>query len=246
MVKYLYIAYQYLFAIPVLVVMTFLTSVMTILCFWCPNAAFPIWWQRTWSKCFFWLLFLPVEVEGMEHIEPGKSYVFVSNHQSMLDVWLIYGNLPVVFKWIMKKEVDKIPFVGAACRYAGHVCVDRSNPRSAYQSLERMKQTLRNGVCTVVFPEGTRTKTGQMGRFKRGAFQIALDLGLDIVPISISGAFACMKPGQPYVTRGKIRLYVGEPMPMNIDRTQETAIVREQEEAFIEQVRTRIAEQVVA
>lgn len=225
-----------LVALPLLLTATFITSVATILCFWCPNSAFIIGIQRLWSRLFFWLLFMPVTVEGRENIEPNKSYVFVANHQSMLDVWLVYGYLPVIFKWIMKKEVDSIPLVGSACRYAGHICVDRSNPRKALASLERMKTIMTNGVCTVVFPEGTRTKTGKMARFKRGAFQIALDLNLDVVPISISHAWDAMPPGAIFPRPKKLKLVIGKPVPMNIDKNQDPALVRAEEEAFIQKV----------
>ena len=180
------------------------------------NAEFVHRVQQFWSRSFYRLMFLPVTVEGLEHIQPGQSYVFVSNHQSMFDVWLIYGWLPVIFKWLMKAELRKVPFVGIACKAAGHIFVDRKNPKAAMESMENIKKQLKDGVCTVIFPEGTRTKDGQVGRFKRGAFQIALDLKLPIIPISLSGCYDVLPKGKPFVYRRPVRMYVGEP----IDITQ--------------------------
>lgn len=212
----LYGLYQYIIVWPIMVVLTLFTAVFTILFVPFRNAEFVHKVQQFWSRSFFRLMFLPVTVEGLEHIKPGQSYVFVSNHQSMFDVWLIYGWLPVIFKWLMKAELRKVPFVGTACKAAGHIYVDRKNPKAAIESMENVKKQLKNGICTVIFPEGTRTKDGQVGRFKRGAFQIALDLKLPVIPISLSGCYDVLPKGKPFVYRRPVRMYVGEP----IDITQ--------------------------
>lgn len=208
--------YQYIIAWPTMVILTLFTAVFTILFVPFRNAEFVHKVQQFWSRSFFRLMFLPVTVEGLEHIKPGQSYVFVSNHQSMFDVWLVYGWLPVIFKWLMKAELRKVPFVGTACKAAGHIYVDRKNPKAAIESMENVKKQLKNGICTVIFPEGTRTKNGQVGRFKRGAFQIALDLKLPVIPISLSGCYDVLPKGKPFVYRRPVRMYVGEP----IDITQ--------------------------
>ena len=212
----LYGLYQYIIVWPIMVVLTLFTAVFTMLFVPFRNAEFVHKVQQFWSRSFYRLMFLPVTVEGLEHIQQGQSYVFVSNHQSMFDVWLIYGWLPVIFKWLMKAELRKVPFVGTACKAAGHIFVDRRNPKAAMESMEQVKKQLKDGVCTVIFPEGTRTKDGQVGRFKRGAFQIALDLQLPVVPISLSGCYNVLPKGKPFVYRRPVRMYVGEP----IDITQ--------------------------
>ena len=213
---FLYGLYQYIVVWPIMVVLTLFTAVFTMIFVPFRNAEFVHRVQQFWSRSFYRLMFLPVTVEGLEHIQPGQSYVFVSNHQSMFDVWLIYGWLPVIFKWLMKAELRKVPFVGIACKAAGHIFVDRKNPKAAMESMENIKKQLKDGVCTVIFPEGTRTKDGQVGRFKRGAFQIALDLKLPIIPISLSGCYDVLPKGKPFVYRRPVRMYVGEP----IDITQ--------------------------
>ena len=132
----------------------------------------------------------------------------------MLDVWAIYGYLPVVYKWLMKAEIRKIPFVGTACKCAGHIFVERTNARSSFRSLQAIEKQLVDGVCTVIFPEGTRSKDGQVGRFKRGAFQIALDLGLPVIPISLSGCYEAMDRKATFVTWHPIHLHIGIPIDL--------------------------------
>lgn len=210
-----YFLYQYLVAWPLLVCLTIFTAVFTICTIPWRNAEFVHKVQQFWSCSFFWLMFIPVKIEGMEKIQPGQSYVFVSNHQSMFDVWLIYGWLPVIFKWLMKAELRRVPLVGIACKAAGHIFVDRKNAKASLESLQQIKNQLQNGICTVIFPEGTRTKDGQIGRFKRGAFQIALDLNLLIIPISLSGCFELLPKGKPFIYKRPVQMYIGKPMDIS-------------------------------
>ena len=163
-----------------------------------------------------WFFLLPVKVEGKSKLDPSSSYVFVANHQGAYDIFLIYGFIGRNFKWMMKKELRKIPFVGTACAVAGHIFVDRSNPRAALQSVELVKKELVDGISTVIFPEGTRTKTGEMGRFKQGAFKIAMDLNLPVVPLSLTGFYDAMPSGQAFVNpRARVRLHIGEPIDIS-------------------------------
>ena len=190
------------------------TAIFTVCTVHWRNAEFVHKVQQFWSRSFFWLMFLPVSVDGTEHIQPNQSYVFVSNHQSMFDVWLVYGWLPVIFKWLMKAELRKVPFVGTGCKAAGHIFIDRRNAKAAMESLKDVEKQLSNGVCTVIFPEGTRTATGEMGRFKRGAFQIAIDLGLPVIPLSLSGCFDIMPKGALTVRRHAAHMHIGEPIDL--------------------------------
>ena len=227
-----YILYQYLIALPLALVLTVFTSIFTICLYPWRNTEFVHKEQQFWSKSMCRLMLLPVHVDGLEHIVPGQSYVFVSNHQSMFDVWVIYGWLPVVFKWLMKAELRKIPFVGTACKAAGHIFVSRKNAKASFESLQLIEKQLVNGVSTVIFPEGTRTKDGKLGRFKRGAFQIALDLKLPVIPISLSGCYEVMPKGAWTVHRHPIHMHVGE--PINLGRFAEP-------QEAIEYVREKVA-----
>ena len=235
MKRVLYIVYQYLVAIPVLIVLTIFTALFTmLLCPW-RNSRFVHAEQAFWSRSFCYLMFLPVRMDGLEPIRPGQSYVFVANHQSIFDVFVIYGWLPVVFKWLMKAELRKVPFVGLACKAAGHIFVDRKNARASVESIAGIEKQLKDGVSTVIFPEGTRSKDGQLGRFKRGAFQIALDLSLPVIPISLSGCYEAMNRNAKTVTWHPIHMHVGKPIDLSLFPTDDPA-------AAIDAVRTAVAE----
>lgn len=209
-----YWLYQYLIAWPLLLVLTIFTALFTIATVFWRNAEFVHKVQQFWSRSFFWLMFLPVSVDGAEHIQPKQSYVFVANHQSMFDVWLVYGWLPVIFKWLMKAELRKVPFVGTGCKAAGHIFIDRRNAKAAMESLKEVEKQLVNGVSTVIFPEGTRSLTGEVGRFKRGAFQIAWDLGLPVIPLSLDGCLDVLPKGKPFVHRHPVHMHIGEPIDL--------------------------------
>ena len=209
-----YWLWQYLIAWPLLMVLTVFTAVFTVCTVFWKNAEFVHKVQQFWSRSFFWLMFLPVSVDGQEHIVPGQSYVFVANHQSMFDVWLVYGWLPVIFKWLMKAELRKVPFVGTGCKAAGHIFIDRRNTKAALESLKEVEKQLVNGVCTVIFPEGTRSLNGEVGRFKRGAFQIAWDLGLPIIPLSLDGCYEVLPKGKPFVYHAPVHMHIGEPIDL--------------------------------
>ena len=210
----IFVLYQYLIAWPILSGLTVFTALFTICTVHWRNAEFVHKVQQFWSRAFFWLMFIPVSVDGAEHIKPGQSYVFVSNHQSMFDVWLVYGWLPVIFKWLMKAELRKVPFVGTGCKAAGHIFIDRRSARAAMESLKEVEKQLTNGVCTVIFPEGTRTLNGEVGKFKRGAFQIAWDLGLPVIPLSLDGCYEVLPKGKPIVYRVPVHMHIGEPIDL--------------------------------
>lgn len=219
-----YWLWQYLIAWPLLMVLTVFTAVFTVCTVFWKNAEFVHKVQQFWSRSFFWLMFLPVSVDGQKHIVPGQSYVFVANHQSMFDVWLVYGWLPVIFKWLMKAELRKVPFVGTGCKAAGHIFIDRRNTKAAMESLKEVEKQLVNGVCTVIFPEGTRSLNGEVGRFKRGAFQIAWDLGLPVIPLSLDGCYEVLPKGKPFVYRAPVHMHIGEPIDLKQFSDQNEAI----------------------
>ena len=229
--KPLYIIYQYLIAFPLIIVVTLFTAIFTILCFPWKNGKAPRAVQVFWSRSVLWFLLIPIKVTGQENVDPKQSYVFVANHQSFLDVFAVYGWLPNNFKWLMKKEIRKVPFVGTACAVAGHIFVDRSNPRAALQSMDHIKKELVDGISTVIFPEGTRTKTGEMGRFKQGAFKIAMDMGVPVVPLSLGGFFKAMPSGQAFANpRARVSLHIGKPIDISQfnDINEAMEYVREQ------------------
>lgn len=244
MKKILTFLYQWLIALPIVVVITLFTAVYSIILFPFKNCKFVHGEQRLWSKLMVWLFWANVTVEGLENIEKGKSYVFVANHGSAFDTWAIYGWLPVVFKWIMKAELRKIPFVGLACKMTGHIFIERTHPKAAAQSLALAKKTLQNGVCMVIFPEGTRSKDGNVGEFKRGAFQIAFELGLPVVPLSLSGPYDMFPKGASLVNLGKsLKMVIGKPVDLKQYEKADpadTKAVREERAQAMEEIRQMV------
>ena len=152
---------------------------------------------------------------GMERLDPRQSYIFMMNHQSWFDIFTVYGWLPYFFKWIMKADLRRIPFVGRACESAGHIFINRESPKAAQRSLEKAKSVLRHGVSVVIFPEGTRSRDGRLGRFKRGGFKIATDLGLPVVPVTLRGCFERMPRGTFAVKPGRIDMVVHAPIDVS-------------------------------
>lgn len=209
----LFSIYQWLIAFPVLLVLTIITAVATtILSPLFSNKRFSYFPARWWGRAFCYLLFVKVKVSGLENLNPKQSYVIACNHQSIYDIFVVYGWLPMIFKWVMKAELRKIPLVGKACEAAGHIFINRSNPIAAKHSLEKAEEQLQNGVSVVIFPEGTRTYDGKMGSFKRGAFRIATDLSLPIVPVTLRGCYQTLPRNTFNVTPGLIEIIIHKPI----------------------------------
>ena len=212
--KYLYRLYQVLVFLPIFLVITVLTAMFTVVGCFIGNGHFWGYYPgKVWSWLILRLLFLPVKVEGRELLEKGQSYIFVANHQGMFDIFLIYGYLDRNFKWMMKKSLRKIPFVGKACESAGHIFVDRSSPKKVLATMRQAESSLKDGVSLVVFPEGARTFTGHMGYFKRGAFQLADELQLEVVPVTIDGSFEILPRTGKWIHRHRMILTIHEPIP---------------------------------
>ncbi|MGM9758596.1 MAG: lysophospholipid acyltransferase family protein [Parabacteroides sp.] len=215
MTRILYIIYTWLVFVPVFLVLTVLTAFTTTLgCLLGGERIFAYYPGMIWSRLTCWLALCPVHVEGKEHIDKKRSYIFVANHQGAFDIFLIYGFLGVPIKWVMKAGIGKIPFVGTACRAAGFVFVDNSSPKAAGRSVRDAEQCLKKGASIAIFPEGSRTHDGRMIRFKKGAFQMAVDQHLPIIPITLNGPFRVLP-------RGSLNLH-RHPMSMTIHTPIET------------------------
>lgn len=175
------------------------------------------WWgywpPHVWARLFCLLTMVRVTVKGRENISAGTSYVFVANHQSAYDIFAVYGYLNHNFKWMMKKSLESIPLVGYSCKRSGHIMVDRSSPQAIRQTIENAERQLKDGMSLVVFPEGSRTLTGRIGRFKRGAFMLASEFKLPIVPVTIDGAYDVMSRKSKLPVWGHITLTIHPPVP---------------------------------
>ena len=185
-----------------------------------------------------WLLcranFTAVTVEGREHMAPGQSYVIMSNHQSHFDVLAFYGHFLRQFRWVIKQELRKVPGLGAGCAAVGHIFIDRSSREAAIASLSAARPLLDGGISVMIFPEGTRSPDGRMLPFKKGGFMIALDFGLPILPVSISGSRHVLPGRTMKLLPGAIRIRIHPP----IDPTAYGSAQRDQ---LMADVRSRIA-----
>lgn len=191
--KYLYRTYQLLIALPLIAIYTVITSLMVIIGCTIGNGHFWGYYPgKWWAQFIIRILMLPVKVEGRENLVTGQSYVFVANHQGAFDIFLIYGFLCRNFKWMMKRQLRQMPFVGKACEAAHHIFVDKRGASKIRATYDSARQTLQGGMSLVVFPEGARSFTGHMGVFKRGAFMLADDIELPVVPLTINGSFDVM------------------------------------------------------
>lgn len=205
--------YQWLIFVPVFVMLTLITALIVMVMaplfgskFW---GYYPPKW---WSRLTCWLALCRVKTRGHENLDPKQSYVFVANHQSAFDIFLVYGFLNQNIKWMQKQSLRKIPFVGFASEKAGHVFVDNSNPKSRAASIKTAKEQIVDGVSMVIFPEGARTKSGEMGRFKRGAYHLAHDMNLPVVPLTINGAYNVLKRTGFNLNPGKMELVIHRPI----------------------------------
>lgn len=210
--KFVFRLYQWIIAAPIILVATIITAVVTIV-----GSLFNSnWWgfypAMLWARLWCALLFVRVEVKGREHVDKSTSYVFVANHQGAFDIFAIYGYLGHSFKWMMRKGLSNIPLVGTACRAAGHIMVDTSSPTAIRETMTAAEGKLERGMSLVVFPEGRRTDDGSMGHFKPGAFKLAEEFNLPVVPVSIDGSYKVMPRDTFNVTPGRIIVTLHQPI----------------------------------
>jgi 1-acyl-sn-glycerol-3-phosphate acyltransferase len=168
---------------------------------------------RFGMRVSLWLAGTRVEFEGLEHLADPRNVVVMPNHTSHLDAPILVGLLGVDVKAVLKRELYRFPLVHYCTRFAGFVDVDRSDPGGAKRAIEQAAASLRAGSCFVIFPEGTRSRTGELGPFKKGAFVAAIEAGSRILPVAIRGAYELLAPGSFRVTPGIVRVKVLDPVP---------------------------------
>lgn len=213
MLRILYVLYTWLIFVPIFLVLTIITATIVIIgCLLGGEKIFAYYPGMIWSRLTCYLALCPVKVKGREHIDKKQSYVFVSNHQGAFDIFLIYGFLGVPIKWVMKAGIGKIPFVGTACRAAGFIFVDNSTSKAAAKSVIEAERALKNGASVVVFPEGSRTYDGKMIRFRKGAYQMAVDQHLPIIPITLNGPYYVLPIGSLNLRRHRMEMIIHSPI----------------------------------
>ncbi len=169
---------------------------------------------QRWSQLFLGIPPIMFSVEGTEHVDPAQHYVVVSNHVSNFDIPVLFRAIPTPIRFLAKKELYKIPFLGPAMDAAGIVKVDRSGSRSAREAISAAaRETYRRGYSLLVFAEGTRSRTGDMADFRKGAARIAIDNGAALLPVVISGTYDVNPPGSMFIYPGTVRVRILDPIP---------------------------------
>lgn len=171
------------------------------------------WITRRWAHWILAACDVRVTATGIDNVTVSEPQVFMSNHQSLFDIVALVATLPVAFRFIAKKELTWIPLFGWALVLHGHVIVDRGNHRKAFASLKRAVERIQSGTNVIIFPEGTRSQTGTLKQFKSGGFHLALDSGVKIVPVSISGSQRITPKNSLRIESGVIEVAYGEPIP---------------------------------
>lgn len=188
------------------------------MCFW----YVPLTWKR--------------KIKGLENVDRSKSYVIVINHNSMADILALYF-VPLNFRWVSKREVFRIPYIGQLLSIHGDIAIDRSRGADSMRKVtEEGKMWIGRGVSIAMFPEGTRSKSGQMGRFKQGAFALAKDAGVEILPIVLHGTRDVLKKNYLVNWRNSLTVSVLPPISAETVQSMETA-------ELIEHTRTMMCEE---
>ena len=168
---------------------------------------------RMWGRWVLWSTGINYTIRGLQNLEPNKQYIFVSNHESALDIPLSVAGLPYNNVFLAKKELFKIPIFGWAMHAAGMVRVDRQNREKARLSADRaLKQIRKTNISIMIYPEGTRTLTGDLLPFKKGSYLLAIRSGLSVVPITIKGMFDILSKNSFKLKQGKVELIIDKPI----------------------------------
>ena len=187
-----------------------------------------------WSKSILWVCGVKVRVLGLENLDADVPRIYMVNHQSYFDIFALLANLPVQFKFVLKEELMKIPFLGSAMRKARYVGIERDDPRKAVKSMNEAADRFREGASILIFPEGTRSEDGQLQPFKPGGFHLALKIKGDIVPVSIVGTHRIVPKGSLRIQKGKATMVIGKPILIKeySKKTMESLIERVHEAMF--------------
>jgi 1-acyl-sn-glycerol-3-phosphate acyltransferase len=190
---------------------------------------------RLWSTLILWMFGIKVRTKGAELLDSSRRYIYVSNHASAFDIPAVVVGIPDDIRFVLKKELTRIPIWGWALKYGHYITIDRGNARDAIKSLDEAAERMRHGASVILFGEGTRTRDGKLQPLKRGAFALAVKAGIPIVPVTINNTFKILPRGSLRVHRGDIEMVFGKPIPIDGNEG------REGEERLMKQVQADIA-----
>ena len=189
---------------------------------------------RSWSGWVTSFAGVKVVVEHRASLDPSQPYVFMANHASSLDIWAAFVAVPRRVRMIAKKQLARIPLFGWVMWAGRFIFIDRKNAVAARRSIEKAEQRIRNGDSVLIFPEGTRTRDGNLGPFKKGGFHLAVRAGVPIVPVALRGTRDLMPRGSYRVRAGTVTVIIGEPIPTQGLSEEERANLHERVRGLIE------------
>lgn len=197
--------------------------------------------MRIWARTFLFVTATRPRVEGLENIDPDGSYVFTGNHTSNIDIPLMIAYLPVSVRFLAKKELFSVPVLSGAMRGVHMVRTDRLAGTGAHREINRqVARVVEEGVSLVIYPEGTRSRDAELKPFKKGAFRIAIDNGLPVVPVTTFGADRVWRPGWWLIFGGKVRMIVHEPIPTEAMGPEDIDALRSQVRGIVADTYDRI------
>ena len=188
---------------------------------------------KGWARNALWAAGIPYRVVGLEGVPLGRPLVIASNHQSWFDIFLLAAVLPGSLRFVAKKELSRMPLLGRAMRSAGHVFIDRQNRQAAFGAYDEAAEAIRAGISAVVFPEGTRSRTGELQAFKKGPFVLAIAARVPLVPVYCAGTFTLLPKGGWRIRSHPVALMFGRPIDT-------TGMAYESREQLMEQTRRAI------
>ena len=197
------------------------------------------WGTNDWSRQVLWAAGTPVQAEGLDRI-PDRPVVYAANHSSMFDIWALAATLPGSVRMVAKQELARIPLLGRAMVTAGHLTIDRAHPARALEAYRRAAEVIRGGTSALLFPEGTRSRTGELLPFKNAPFGLAIAAQVPVVPVYVGNTFEIMPKGRFFLRPRPIRVVIGEPIStagMTVERRQE---LRDRAHAAILALKARV------
>ncbi|BCR06136.1 1-acyl-sn-glycerol-3-phosphate acyltransferase [Desulfuromonas versatilis] len=191
-------------------------------------------YARFWAQVGLRLAGVRLSAEGQQHLQQGQPVIYMPNHQSNFDILALFASLPGQFRWLAKEELFRIPLFGFAMRRSGYIPIDRSDRKKSMLSMKEAARRISEGASVIVFPEGTRSMDGKLLPFKKGGFMLALQAGVPVVPVAITGSRDINPKHSRWIQGGHIQVRIFPPVAAG----QQAAADRD---AFMEAVRHPIA-----
>ena len=198
------------------------------------------WGTNDWSRNLLAAAGTKVRAEGLEQIPRDRPLVYASNHSSMFDIWALAATLPGSVRFVAKEELTRVPLLGPAMLAAGHISIDRGRKKQAFEAYARAAQTIRSGFSAVVFPEGTRSRTGELLPFKNAPFGLAIAAQVPIVPVYVHNTFEILPKGGFRLHPRPILIRIGEPIPTEGLTPEDRERLRDRVRAAILDLRARV------